>query len=110
MRPIDAEVVKEFLKRAIFGADAKIDRWIDSVPTLYAEPALPCKIGDTVFAIREFKGVAHVQETKVSEMYFTSDMRLQIVCKYVCRGEWEKRVFRTREEAEAALKERDGNA
>ena len=44
---------------------------------------LPCRIGDTVWCIRSFRGIDHPQETKVSGMYFTQDMRLNIQCKYV---------------------------
>lgn len=47
---------------------------------------LPCKIGDTVWCIRNFHGHKHPQEGIVSEMLFTREMRLQIVVKYVGRG------------------------
>ena len=66
---------------------------------------LPCKVGDTVWAIRDFKGIKHPQEGIVSEMYFTKEMKLHIVVKYVARGEFGKTVFLTREAAEAALAE-----
>ena len=65
---------------------------------------LPCKVGDTVWAIRDFKGIKHPQEGIVSEMYFTKEMKLHIVVKYVARGEFGKTVFLTREAAEAALR------
>ena len=39
-------------------------------------------------------------------MYFTKDMSLHIVVKYVARGEFGKTVFLTREEAEAKLREK----
>ena len=35
---IDSDVVKEYLKRAIFGADAKIDGWVDAMPAADAMP------------------------------------------------------------------------
>lgn len=60
---------------------------------------LPCRIGDTVWCIRSFRGIDHPQETKVSGMYFTQDMRLNIQCKYVGIGEFGKKVFKTREDA-----------
>ena len=66
----------------------------------------PCKIGDTVWTIRDFKGIKHPQEGIVSDMYFTKDMSLHIVVKYVARGEFGKTVFLTREEAEAKLREK----
>lgn len=65
---------------------------------------LPCKVGDRVWAIRKYKGVSHPQESVVSDMYFTRNMELMIVVKYVARGIWGKTVFRTKQEAERALK------
>ena len=67
---------------------------------------LPCKIGDFVWAIRSFKGHKQPQRGIVSEMFFTNDMRLNIVVKYVARGEWGKTVFATDKEAYAAIGER----
>lgn len=66
---------------------------------------LPCKVGDTVFGIhRHQKRGAFVMEGEVNEMYFAEeDMRLCIVVKGSCRGEWGKVVFGTREDAEKAL-------
>lgn len=64
---------------------------------------LPCRIGDTVWCIRSFRGIDHPQETKVSGMYFTQDMRLNIQCKYVGIGEFGKKVFKTREDAMKAM-------
>ena len=68
---------------------------------------LPCKIGDTVWAIRNIKGVKQPQNGIVGEMFYTDDMRLCIVVRYIARGEWGKKVFATREEAEAAIGGKD---
>jgi len=38
MKLIDAEIVKAYLKRAIFGADPKIDAWVDAMPAANAIP------------------------------------------------------------------------
>lgn len=65
---------------------------------------LPCKIGDTVWVIRNYRGVNHPQLGEVSEMFFDVDMALQIVVKHVGRGKFGEKVFRTLEEAEQALK------
>lgn len=65
--------------------------------------ALPCKIGDTVFAIRNFKGTKVPQRGIVSEMFFTADMSLCIVVRHIARGEWGKTVFATQEEARAKI-------
>ena len=66
---------------------------------------LPCKVGDTVFGLnRHHKRGSYVMEGEVKEMYFAEeDMRLCIVVKGACRGEWGKVIFGTREEAERAL-------
>lgn len=68
---------------------------------------LPCKIGDTVWCIRNFHGHKHPQEGIVSEMNFTKEMKLNIVVKYVGRGQWGEKIFLTREAAEAAIKEKE---
>ena len=66
---------------------------------------LPCKIGDAVWGIRNYKGVKHPQQGFVSEMFFReSDMALMIVVKNICRGEFGKTVFKTFEEAEERIR------
>lgn len=65
----------------------------------------PCKIGDTMWAIRDYKGIKQLQKGIVSEMYFTKDMSLHIAVKYAARGEFGETIFLTREEAEAKLRE-----
>jgi hypothetical protein len=66
---------------------------------------LPCKVNDEVWAIRNYKGVTYAQKGFVNEMFFTKDMRLVIVVKNIARGEFGKKVFLTKEEAEQALKQ-----
>lgn len=70
---------------------------------------LPCKIGDVVWAIRDFMDHPRVLQGIVSEMLFTADMRLCIVVRFICRGEWGKVVFATEEEARQAIAERMKN-
>ena len=82
---------------------AIIDR-INEQPTVNAME-LPCKIGDWVWAIRSYHGKKHPQRGIVSDMYFSQDMRLQIVVKHIARGEWGKTVFATDKEAYAAILE-----
>ena len=91
------------------GVDFAIKK-IEAAPAVDAV-VLPCKVGDTVWGIRNYKGVNHPQQGKVDQMYYTNDMRLHIKIKHICIGEWGKKIFLTREEAEAALKRRadDGN-
>lgn len=67
---------------------------------------LPCKIGDVVWAIRDFMDHPRPLQGIVSEMLFTADMRLCIVVRFIARGEWGKTVFATEEEALQAITER----
>ena len=64
---------------------------------------LPCKIGDTVYGIRRYQDRI-VKAGTVSEMFYNRDGELIIAIKYVCRGHWGEKIFRTLEEAETALK------
>ena len=82
---------------------------LDTLPAVDAV-VLPCKVGDTVWGIRNYKGVNCPQQGKVDQMYYTNDMRLHIKIKHICIGEWGKKIFPTREEAEAALKRRADDA
>lgn len=66
---------------------------------------IPCEIGDTVYAIRNFSGTLKVRKGTVSEMYFIEGMRLCIVVKNVTRGEWGKTIFPSQEEALKAIEE-----
>ena len=77
---------------------------------------LPCKVGDMVWGIRVNHGrkdgkksTAKPVELPVNEMYFGDNMRLCIVLKGCCRGEWGKAVFGTEEEALASLEEQYGS-
>ena len=70
---------------------------------------LPCKIGDTVWALRHFHSCLIPQKSTVSEMYFTRDMKLHITVKYIGRGIWGEKIFPTCEDAEAALRKEEEN-
>ena len=85
-------------KDALYGVGGAINA-TPTVDTIH----IPCKIGDSVWAIRNFKGVKQPQCGIVADMLFTQDMRLQIVVKYVARGEWGKDVFATFLDAKAYL-------
>ena len=68
---------------------------------------IPCKIGDIVWAIREYKGTKIAQQGIVSEMFYVGkNMELCIVVKHISRGYWGKTVFATQEEAQAVINER----
>lgn len=67
---------------------------------------IPCKIGDTVYAIRRYNGERSVKQGKVSQMFFTDDMELCIVVAHVARGLWGKTIFGSVGEAVKAIKER----
>lgn len=64
---------------------------------------LPCKIGDEMWGIREYRGTIHPQLGRVNEMFFSRDMKLVIVLKHVCRGEFNKKIFKTEEDAMNAI-------
>lgn len=89
--------------------DRKVISWINHAPTIDAV-VLPCKIGDTAFVIRNYKGTPLPQQGFVSEMTFTNDMRLMIVVKHCARGIWGETVFPTYEAAMAAIAERRNHA
>lgn len=65
---------------------------------------VPCNIGDTVWAIRNYGGGKVIRSGKVSEMYFAGEyMKLCIVAKGISRGVWGKEIFGSYEEAQKAL-------
>lgn len=114
MRLGDLDKVKAEMQEYVFpittnnlmgAADAyyRILHLLDNVPTIDAIP-IPCRIGQVVYGIRNYKGISSVQKGFVSEMFFTKDMKLMIVVKHVCRGEWLEKVFPTFESAEAAMR------
>lgn len=78
---------------------------IDQIPTVNAIE-LPCKIGDTAWAIRNHTGHLHPHRGIVSDMYFVKGMKLCVVVHGIARGEWGKTIFGTYEEAERAIEER----
>ena len=66
---------------------------------------LPCKVGDLMWGIRRFGTNRKVQQAPVTAMNFLDDMTLSIALGKVCSGEYGKKIFSTREDAERALKE-----
>ena len=65
----------------------------------------PCKIGDFVWTIRSYKGIKHAQQGKITDMFFTKEMRLMIVVSHIARGSWGDKIFATEAEAEAKTNE-----
>lgn len=74
---------------------------------------LPCCIGDTVWAARNYYGKLFAKQGVVSEMGFQESMELVIVVKfenrYSARGFWGKDIFGSYEECVAELERRAGN-
>lgn len=65
---------------------------------------IPCKIGDKVYAIRNYKGAPSIMSGKVSEMFFVGkEMELCIVVYHIVRGYWGKDIFDTYDKAEEYL-------
>lgn len=71
--------------------------------------ALPCKIGDRVWAIRNYKGFLNPKEGTVSQMFFSDNMELVICVKCEARGLWGKTVFATQGEAQMEIARRKGH-
>lgn len=65
---------------------------------------LPCKIGDTCWAIRGTTGGKRIFQTVVSEMYFDFHMNLIVVGRRVCRGNVGEAIFMSFQEAHEYLK------
>lgn len=105
-RRIDAEEIEKlFYAQAGYGATdlmAAFDDALQDATTVDAVE-LPCKIGDCVWAIRNFKGHKHPKRGVVSDMYFNRGMELNIVVEYVARGKWGETVFATDKEAWAVI-------
>ena len=61
---------------------------------------IPCKIGDTVWAIRNYHGTKIPKQGKVTGMFFIGEkMELCIVVQNIARGMWGRKIFATEEEA-----------
>ena len=80
---------------------------VKSAPTVDAVE-LPCRMGDIVWGIQKHIRGFQPKQGVVNQMYFGEDMQLCICVKNICRGEWGKKVFATKEEADAALAKMDG--
>ena len=85
------------------------DELMENAPTVDAVE-LPCKMGDTVWGIMKYNSKQIAKPGVVRQMFFGEDMRLGISVKGVCCGEWGKNIFATKEEVEAAIKKRNGDA
>ena len=73
---------------------------------LHGVVVLPCKLGDSVWAIRSYKGNKKAMKGTVTDMCFVSGTTLSVAVGGVCRGEWGVKVFATREECERAIKDK----
>lgn len=86
-----------------------IAKWLNLLPSADVVPKsdiLPCKIGDEVYGVREFKHCKRIYKGKVTQMYFVGEeMKLAIVVNHIVRGEWGKAVFASREEAHERLRQ-----
>lgn len=86
-----------------YGRDGLCEQFKDRARFLEMPPV---KIGDFAWVIRNYKGVPHAQTGKVTDMYFTREMKLHIVVSHIARGAWGEAVFATQEEAEKAIAEK----
>ena len=82
---------------------------LDEAPTVPAI-ALPCKVGDEVWCLRDTRVYNKPVKGVVSEIYFLDNMDMCIVVRRLCRGRWGERVFATEQEAQAAIdRQREAN-
>ena len=81
----------------------------EDAPTVDAVE-LPCKVGDTVWGIMKYNSKQIPKQGVVRQMFFGDGMRLGISVRGVCCGEWGKNIFATKEEVEAAIEIRNGDA
>jgi hypothetical protein len=75
----------------------------EEIKTNYYVP--PCCIGDIMWCIRNQSGKWTAQSGIVNEMFYTSDMKLMIVVKYVGRGHYGDKIFSTLAECQAKADE-----
>ena len=68
--------------------------------------ALPCKIGDKVFGLKQYCDQILVRRGKVRAMEYDQNMNLVIHVERICTGTWGKDIFSTPDEAFAELKSR----
>lgn len=85
--------------------EALADHLIANGITFAKDINVPCKIGDTVWVVRSYKGIKHVQQGTISEMFFTEHMRLMITVKHIARGCWGEKVFGSLTDAVQKLEE-----
>ena len=106
-----APIIKQLADRCLKAKGLECSVLGSVIDMLRAAPAadavkVPCKMGDIVWGIKKFHHGQAVKQGSVYQMFFIDDMRLCICVKNVCRGEWGKNVFATREDAVAAIAER----
>lgn len=82
----------------LFANLAQVVRMIVTAPKV-PSVRVPCRVGDTVWVLRNYNGTLHPQIGQVSDLAITRDLRLVITIKHIARGEWGKEVFATYEEA-----------
>ena len=98
---ISKQALKEdLLKRGFYPVIVKCA--LEAAPIVDAV-VLPCKIGDTAWAIRNFCGELIPKCGVVSEMYFSNRMELVVAVKNIGRGVWGNKIFPTYEDARNAI-------
>ena len=88
--------------RVHIGEPGKARKLMEYAPAVNAVE-VPCKVGDLVWGIKRWNRGQKAIQSVVTQMYFGDNMRLGIVVKGVCHGEWGKKVFASQEEALAKI-------
>ena len=104
---ISRKALREEIESEIYWGIASHGAILEAIDNAPAVNPIPVKIGDTAWVICNHKGNKKPKQGVVSEMYYTDDMSLCIVVKFVRRGTWGKEVFGTAEEAWAAIGGKD---
>lgn len=107
MRLIDVDALLYSLGAS--DRDMYVAECINEAPTVDAV-ALPCKVGDEVWCVRDTRVYNKPVKGVVTEIYFRDNMDMCIVVRRLCSGRWGERVFATEREAQAAIdRQREAN-
>ena len=101
---ISRKALREEIESEIYLGMASHGAILQAIDEAPAVNPIPVKIGDTAWVICNHKGHKKPKKGVVSEMYYTDDMKLCIVVKFIKRGTWGKDVFGTQEEAWEAIR------
>lgn len=104
---ISRKALREEIESEIYWGIASHGAILEAIDEAPAVNPIPVKIGDTAWAIKRRDGRKFPVSGVVSEMYYTDEMELVIVLRYIKRGKLGKEIFRTEEEVWEAIGGKD---